>query len=382
MAASRFGQSTSIAGERWALSLGVTDEVLNLAAAFYIGDGIAAGELNRRFTLPLMGEVDLSLALTITGVEFTSSPDHDGRLHASIRAAGSVDFGAGAAMPALPGRALVRADVLVSPRVELRPDGRFVAALDLEGAELLRTVIEGIEGSEVDPGTAAVMGDMLFASIGGDIFSGLAAQMGRIGIELEPHQAQPLVDLGVRAAPGDVVIDEGHMTVGLIAVDSVEGHAIAPLRPGQDVVVGLASGSLTQLALRLAEDSLGVPLPFEVDLQTHSSEVAARIRNRRLTSLGFLPDLRTGVRASVAARLLDDRIELSPREAWVELPLVPSFVNRFNQALGSLASLTPFQVSLPAKVSVPIDDSTTVAVRATELAMRPDGVVCVLEADL
>lgn len=355
---------------------------MNAAAAFRVGEGISAGAITQKVNLPMMGELEVSLDLAIIGVTVTMSPTHGGRLHTAVRATGEVSFGAGSPMPALPGKPVVRADVLVPVRVEFRPDGRFIAMLDLANAEVDALTLEAIEGADIDADTLHAMGSMLFGSIGPDLFGGLTASMDTFGIELDPVQARPLAQIGVRAAPADIIVGDGTLTIGLPSVEGVEGHASVALRPGQHIGAGVSAGALTQIAYRVMEDSFGVPLPFDVDLTPANSEVGARIRNRRLTNSPFIPDLRPGVRTAVAARLVGERIELSPREAWVELPLVPSFVNRFNRAVGSLASLAPVSTSLPAKADLPVGDGASVGLAVTELAMRPDGVSAVIDVVL
>ncbi|NLA35067.1 MAG: hypothetical protein GX868_05185 [Actinobacteria bacterium] len=382
MAANSGATHSGSVESRWALALTVTEEIVNAAAAFRVGEGISAGAVTQKVNLPMMGELEVSLDLSIIAVTVTMSPEHNGRLHTAVRATGEVSFGAGSPMPALPGKPVVRADVLVPVRVELRPDGRFIAMLDLANAEVDALTLEAIEGANIDPDTLHAMGSMLFGSIGPDLFSGLTASMDTIGVELDPVQARPLVHIGVRSAPADIIVGDGTLTIGLPAVDAVEGHASVALRPGQHIGAGVSAGALTQIAYRVMEDSLGVPLPFDVELEPASSEVGARIRNRRLTDSPFIPDLRPGVRTAVAARLVGERIELSPREAWVELPFVPSFVNRFNRAIGSLASLAPVSTSVPATMDVPVGDGSTVGLAVTELAMRADGVSCVIDVVL
>lgn len=379
MAANPGARRSGSVDNRWALALSVTQDLMNALAASRIGEGLPVGRTTRRVTMPMMGELDVTLDLTILGLNIALSPEDGGRLRTTVRAAGDVSFGEGSPMPPLPGRPIVAAEVLVPVHAELRPDGRFVASVDPSRGEFVGMKLERIEGADIDPGTLEAMGGMLFASLGDDAFASMASGIDPIGVELPADQARPLVQLGVRPAPADIVVEDGVLTVGLPAHDDVEGHATAHLRPGQQISAGIASGTLTRLAYALAERTLGVPLPFDVELQPANSEVGARIRNRRLIETPWLPDLRPGVRTAVAARLAGDRIELSPREAWIELPLVPPVVNRINRAVGSLASLAPVSTSLPARYRVPVADGVTITLAVTELAMRPDGVTCVVD---
>lgn len=371
-------------GDTWALSATVTEEFLNALARNGVGPGIEATELRQQFNLPMLGAIDLGVTMTIVEVVFSMLTERDNRLHASIRATGDVKIYGDSMMPALPGLARVRGDVLVTPHIEYRADGSFVAVLDLAGSELVGMVFEGIDGVEANLEAQEMMGQMLFAAVGGELFSGLAEQMGSVGIELEPHDAVVFEELGVERMPAYVEILDGRMVVGLRAVEGLEGHASSAGLGATGVAVGVAAGALSALANRLAADTLGAPLPFDLDVTARDDRVGARIRNQRLVESGLLPDLRTGFRSTVRPRLAGDRLEISLREAWVELPLVPSAVNRLSRWVGGVASLAPLSVSIPAHVEVPVrpDSEAHLALRITDLAVGRDGVAFEVEAHL
>lgn len=367
----------------WALSVVVSEEFLNTLARNGVGDGIEAAELRRTFDLPLLGALDLSVRMCIVEVTFQMLEEHGDRLFASIRATGEVSFHGDAPM-SMPGLARVRGDVLVRPRVEYRPDGTFVALLDLAGSELVAMAFEGIDGLESTADAQEMMGQMLFAAVGGELFEGLAQQMGSIGIELEPERGRVFGELGAQPAPADVAVHQGVMTVGLPAVPGLEGRAMAERVSGHRVGVGVAAGALSALANQLAADAVGAPLPFEFDVIARDDRVGARIRNQRLVDTPLLPDLRPGLRSTVRPRLVGDRLELSLREAWVELPLVPPVVNRLNRLLGGVASLAPLSVSIPAHGSIPVrpDSDVRLDLSIVDLEVERDGVAFVVEAHL
>jgi hypothetical protein len=77
-------------------------------------------------------------------------------------------------------------------------------------------------------------------------------------------------------------------------------------------------------------------------------------------------------------------LELSLREAWVELPLVPAAVNRLNRFFGGVASLAPLNVSIPAHTTIPVrpDSDATLAMSIVGLEVERDGVAFVVEAHL
>lgn len=374
------GQSLAMTS-RWALAAVVSEEFLNGMSRQGIGDGVVVEPFRQVFSLPMMGDIDLSVGMTITSVEFEMSALDPDRLRATVSAAGVVEFLGDNAMPAFPGAARVRGEVMVSPTVELRADGSFVALLDLASSELVAMHFDGIDGMDGNADAQAMMGQMLFQTVGGELFTGLAEQLGTVGLELTPDEAEIFAMLGVAEGPADIVVNDGSLVVGLCALETLDGHAALLPVDGRRLGVGIASGALADLAVHLANRAVGVPLPFAVEIDTSDRRVGGRLRSRRLIDLPFLPDLRTGVRYTVRPRLLGDQIELSLREAWLELPLVPPIVNDLNRFMGGVASRAPLSVKLPASVTVPVrpDSDTTMTMSVAELHITDGGVTVVVD---
>ena len=106
------------------------------------------------------------------------------------------------------------------------------------------------------------------------------------------------------------------------------------------------------------------------------------MRSPRLFDLPLVPDLRPGVRYTVRPRLVDGRIEVALREAWLELPLVPGFVNEVNRIIGGMASRSPWSFSTPARRAVPVrpDSEREIDMEVTDLFVDPHGVTLVVDA--
>jgi hypothetical protein len=375
---------------RWAAAVVVPAEFLNALAAHGIGAGVEVPPLRNTFSLPMMGPVELTVAMTIVGVHFEMRATDGHRLRATVRASGDMTFHGDAPMAELPA-ALVAGEVLVDPVVELRPDGSFVAQLDLPGSELVGMTFEGFAGLESDSDAQAQLSQMLFAAVGGDLFEGLAENLGTVGLELDPTEGALLRELGVADGPAHVVVRDGSIEVGLVSVETLEGAATAVEVHGQRVGLGVASGALSALAAGALSDRLGADrLPFEIEVATSDRGVGGRVRNTRLTDSRLLPDLRTGIRYTVEPRLDGDTIELALREAWLELPLVPSAVNRFNRWLGGIAArapqplVGPLAVRIPARGEIPArpDSDVTMSMAVVELHVDGDGVEAVIASDI
>lgn len=366
----------------WALSLTVSEEFLNAIAEDGIGAGVTVEPLRQTLSLPMLGDVDLTMGMTIIGVTFSMVAEHHGRLLASIRAAGSLELHGDSPLPSPPGRAIVRGDVLVTPVVEFLPDGGFRAVLDLPGSDLVGMHFEGFEGSETDNDTSAAMGQMLFATVGGEMFSGLASHMGVLGLELGAEEAGLLSLAGVRPAAGDIRVLDGRMVVGLPGVDGLDGHA-EPASPGADGLgLGVADGAMAAVVVAASGLTLGVDLPVDLDFSSDQRGVGGRLRNRRLVQHRFVPDLRAGLRYTVATRLVGDRINVSLREAWIELPLVPPVVNQFSRVLGGAIGLAPLKFSLPSvfRLPTPGDGDDELVLTVSDLRGIDGGVTIGLDA--
>lgn len=364
----------------WALSVAVSEEFLNALALSGIGEGIEAPPLRQTFNLPMLGPIDLSVAMTITAVEFSMRAEHDQRLHARVHATGELTVHGDSMMPAFPGLARVHGDVLVAPRIELSADGGFTAVLALSTSELIAMGFDGIDGVDVDSEIQAQMGQMLFAAVGADLFAGLSAGLGDVGLELAPDAAAVIGEMGVVAGPADVEVRDGSLIVGLRATEHLEGHAAIAPTEGTSLGVGIAAGALTTLFNRLAYDALGMQLPVEFDVIAAERRVGGRIRNERL--LPSLPDVRPGLRYTVRPRLFGDEIELTLREVWVELPYVPSIVNQTSRFFGGIASRAPLSVKVPAGVSMKVrpDSERQVHLTTEALEIGTGGVSLVVSA--
>lgn len=368
---------------RWALSVVVTDEFLNTFAANGIGDGVEVSEFTQAFHVPMLGSVELSVGMAIVGVTFRTDPRQDGRLHATVTATGHLRILGDMPMD-LPGPARVRGEVLVEPVIRLDPDGTFTAVLDLPGSELVAMHFDGVDGIEGDAEVQAQMGQMLFATLGGELFAALAEQMGPVGLVLGPEQGRVFEELGVRSGPAELELADGHLTVGLMAVDGLGGHAEVEQVTGRRLRVGVAAGALSALVARLAEDSLGVPLPVDLDVSARERRVGTSVRNQRLLDSPLLPDLRLDWRTTIRPRLVGDEVEFGLREAWVELPLVPAPVNRLSRWVGGLASRAPLHLRIPARTAVPVrpDSDRRMDVSIAGLDVGDDGVTLVVDAHL
>lgn len=376
---------------RWAVALAIPAEFLNTLAAHGIGEGVEVPELRDVVQLPMMGPMELRVAMTIVGVSFQMRSGDGGRLRATVRAAASIEILGDTPMMMLPGLVRVSGEVLVEPIVELRADGSFAAYLDLPNSELIATHFDGVDGVEADADAAAQMGQMLFATVGGDLFGGLADNLGTLGLELAPEEGVVIAELGVAPGRADVKVRSGSVEVGLPAADHLDGAASIVEVHGPCVGVGVASGAIAALATALAQQQTGLShLPFELDVTTSDHQVGGRVRSTRLVNSTLLPDLRPGVSYAVEPRLVDDHVELVLRAAWFELPLVPGAVNRLNRWMGGLATralsplVGPIAVRLPASAELPArpDSDVTMSVAVRSIHVEPEGVGAVVAADI
>jgi hypothetical protein len=376
---------------RWAAAVVVPADFLNALAAHGIGEGVVAPPFRNIFSMPMLGPIELSVAMTIVSVSFEMRAGDGDRLRATVRAHGEIDFHGDVPMVMDMPAAVVAGEVLVEPVVELRPDGSFIAQLDLPGSELVDMTFEGFVGMESDVEAQAQMSQMLLAAVGGELFEGLAEALGPVGLELEPERGAVIADLGVAVGRADVSVYDGALEVGLPSIERLEGAARAVPVDGHCVGVGIASGALTALAVGLATEQLGAtPFPFELDVSTSDAGVGGRLRSVRLTDSRLIPDLRTGIRTTVAPRLDGDEVVLELREAWLELPLVPDVVNRVNRWLGGVAArvpralLGPVAVRLPARGEIPArpDSDVTMSMAVVDLQVDDAGVEVVVASDI
>lgn len=335
------------------MSLTVSEDFLNALAISGIGEGISVPAFRETFPIPMLGEIELSMGMTISRVTFEMLEANHGMLAASIWAVGALEILGDSPMGSMPGRAMVRGDVLVAPVIELRDDGTFQAVLDLPNSELVGMVFEGFDGVDTDADTAAALGQMLFATIGGELFSGLARHMGLLGLDIDAESAAPFGLAGVAASVADVRVLDGEIVVGLPSVPGLDGHASPAPCGASGLGLGIADGALASVLTVVGALVLGVELPFDVEFVSDRRGIGGRVRNRRLITSSLVPDLRSGLRYTLAPRLVGEDVEISLREAWLELPFVPPMVNQFNRVLGGAAGLAPLRFRLPAKHEVP-----------------------------
>jgi hypothetical protein len=259
--------------------------------------------------------------------------------------------------------------------------------LDVEGSDLTHMELEGIDGLPHDAVIQRQLSEMLFATIGGELFRALAERLGPVGLELGPERGRALLDLGVAPGPADITIQNGSMIVGLRGVEGLAGDAHSVDVEGARLGVGLASGALAAMVGRLVSDRYGMDLPFEHDVDTAERHVGGRIRNARLLDGARVPDLRPGVRYTIRPQLEGDVIELTLREAWLEVPsVVPAAgsINRVNRWIGGVAARASLTVRVPARASLPVRPGSTAAMRVSVvgLVLDDDGVEVTVDARL
>ncbi len=385
-----------IQSDRWAICVSITQELLNDVVLMVVGAGVPLEPLDTTIALPGLGDVDVRLALTITGGELDLRADDGGRARVIVRADGEVSTrstnydgdvldapagGAVAGLPTPPAPIPVRVEALVDPFIELGEAGGS-AGLDLRSAELvsLATDPDAPVPEDVDPATWAgilQMFGMVFSVLGGGLFESLGEHVGRAELELPDEVAELLQSLGVAAGPGDVTVASGLLTVGLPADASVSGRALPVPIAGKRVGLGVASSLVDAICQLLIERVAGdLPLPFEIDVDLGEQQVGGRLRQSRLFPESF-PDLRTALRTEIRPRLLRGRLELSVQSAYLELPsALPSIFNHVSRRLGDLVSLAPMRVRLPSTIQLPIipDSTDTVGVEIDDLSVTSDGI--------
>lgn len=386
---------------RWALCAAVTEEMLNDLAALAVGDGVALEQIETDVALPAMGDVRLRVGLTVTGGTFDLRADDGGRARVVVTASGevavdAVDFEGDTApavpvLPSVPVPIPVRVEALVDPVVELRDDLTVQVGLAIEGGELVGVGVDSDAPAPdgVDPdtwGPMAMMVDMLFTSMGEQLWAALGEHVGVVGRVVDADVGGVLADLGVATGRGDVRIATGLMTVGLPGTSEVVGRAVPVPVAGKRVAVSLARSGVDRVAALLLALAAGDrPLPFEMQVDLGDQRVEGTLRQTRLLS-ERIPDLRLALRTQIRPRLVGGRLELSLRAAWVEVPEVfPSFgltavINDMSRRVGSLASYAPLSMRLPAVIDVPLGvgepggGSESIGIRIDDLHIAGDGI--------
>lgn len=385
---------------RAAVVVSFTEDLLNGLLALVVGEGVPLDPLEQQVVLPAMGEVDLRLALTITGGSLDLRAEDGGRARAVVTADGDVSVrtadyegdvveGAPLGLPELPAPIPVRVEALVDPMVELRDDRTVNVGLDLSRAELVSLQVDpdAPVPDGVDPGTWVPMTQMvqvMFGSMGDGLFASLGEHVGSVGTDLGPDVGMVLHELGVATGRATVGVGTGTLTFSLPARPDAEGVARPVPVAGNRLGVGAAAGAVDHLAHLLLERAIGnLPLPFELELDLGEQRVGGTLRQSRVLS-DRLPDLRSALRTEIRPRLVGGRLELTVQAAWVELPsFLPGFVNDLSRTVGGLAGAVPLRLRFPATVALPLvpGSTDTVPVRVDDLRVTAEGVGVVLALD-
>ena len=387
-----------VAATERAVVVSVTEDLLNDLVLFAIGGGVALEPLETALALPGMGEVDVRLALTVTGGSMQLSAGDGGRARVVVLADGDVSartaaFGAapeevtagGLGLPLPPAPIPVRVEALVRPEVQLREDHTLSVGLDLSDAELVSLAVD--EQAPVPDGVDPTvwqgilsMFSMMFGVLGAGLFDSLGEHVGTAGLELPSDVGDVLVQLGIAPGPAEVSVASGTVTVSMAGDDTLGGRALPVPVAGTRLGLGLANSVVDRLAHLLVLRAAGdLPVPFELEVDLGEQQVAGRLRQTRVLP-EFLPDLRSSLRTEVRTRLTGGRLELAVQSAWVELPAVlPSVFNQLSRRLGGLVSLAPMKVRFPATIDVPLPDGdATLPIRIDDLRVTTDGLGVVL----
>ncbi|MBU6217266.1 MAG: hypothetical protein KGR17_11740, partial [Acidobacteria bacterium] len=301
-----------------ALIASVTQDLLNDVVLFAVGAGIPVDPLDQPVALPGMGEVDLSLALTVTGGRLDLRPDDGGRVRAVATGLGVVDVrgrsytgeeadGAAMGFPQVPAPIPVRVEALLEPVVELRADHTVSVGIDLGSAELVSLLVDPDapvpEGVDTDAWASITqMVQVMFHSMGADLWAALGEHVGHLGAELGADVGDVLHHLGVAPGRAAVRVGSGTLTLAFAGGDHCVGHADPVPVAGKRLGIGLCASGLDHLGRLLLERALGgAGLPFEIDLELGEQQLGGRVRNTRI--FDRLPDLRPALRTEVRPRL-------------------------------------------------------------------------------
>ncbi|MEZ5311860.1 MAG: hypothetical protein R2735_14970 [Microthrixaceae bacterium] len=384
-----------------AMVASLTQEMVNDLLPFLVGVGIPVDPLDTTISLPGMGDIEVTLGLTVTGVNAVLDSANGGRIKVIVAGAGevstrTVDYAGdavsaespavspilSAASAMLPSAPIpVIGEALVQPFMYLKPNGQIIVGLDLNQAEFISiatdpnaSVPEGVEPAGW-PGMLAMFG-VLLGGIGGDLFAALSEHVGEAMVELDEEVGSVFVKLGGRPGPIALSVSSGLVTISFPADSSVKGAALPVPIAGKRIGVGLATSVVDHVAHIALERAAGeLPLPFELKVSLDEQSVGGQIKNSRIFPES-LPDLRGALRTEVRTRLLRGQLELSVQSAWIEMPsIVPSFVNQISKRLGGLVALAPFKVKFPALIPVPLPDGAgSLDVRIDDLRVTADGI--------
>ena len=227
---------------KWAVCAAVTQDMLNDLVLYAVGEGVALDPVETDVAMPAMGDVRLKVALTITGGTFDLRADDGDRVRVVVAASGVVEASAvgfdgesapaSPMMPSGPVPIPVRVEALVDPVVELRDDLTISVGLAVEGGELLGVTVDADAPAPdgVDPVTWVPMTQMvnlLFASMGNQLWDALGAHVGVVGTEVGADVGGVLSALGVAVGRADVSVGSGLLTLGIFSagllVFAIEG---------------------------------------------------------------------------------------------------------------------------------------------------------------
>lgn len=379
-----------------AVCVSVTQDLLNDVLLIALGAGIPLEALDTSVVLPGMGEVDVRLALTITGGTLDLRPEDRGLARVVVTAVGDVSIRTVAAdgvveqSPSIaepPAPVPVVVEALMRPLMEIDDADHLHVALSLEDAVLisLRADTSAPVPDGVDPGAwtgVLTMFGMVFDVLGAGLFETLAEHVGQAGMDLGPTVGLLLRDVGVARGLADISVSSGVLTIALRGSDGTVGAAPVVPVSGRSVGIGIADSVVDRVArMALAQAAGNLPVPFDLEVDLGDQQVEGRFRQPRLLPEG-LPDLRGTFHTEVRPRLAGGQLELAVQSAWVEFPsIVPSVFNRVSRRLGNLVSLAPARVRFPATISLPVipgsDDG--LPIRVDSLQVTSDGLGVVLE---
>lgn len=341
-----------------AVVLTLPAEVVDLMAGAAVGTGVELGHTTMAVDLPMLGPTQFDVGVHITGVRVELHQRHDHRLLLHVDGRVAVGFGDDAMVPAPPEPLHVTLTAIVAMTVEVGASDLTVV-IDLPGAEFVEARVVSQSDGGFDP--FAQMGEMLLGQVGGTLFAGLADGAGPMTQTLPGFDA---VALGVARGPAEVKVGDGVLVLALPVADSTDrtqsARAVASSSRSASLVVGVSvAGAAIGPAVEWAGRQLlnGVPLPFEVESAVEDGALRTRVRNTRVLPAGF-PDLRPGLRSALHIAVESGHVVMRLREAWLESPVLPSQLNRFNRQVGAFAaSMTPQRLlawRVPAVIGAPI----------------------------
>jgi hypothetical protein len=356
-----------------AIALTVPAAVVDTVAALTIGEGVSLPASVQEISIPMMGEVQVELAVTVIGASADPRAEDGGRLRLTVDGLVSVAFKGDTPIPSPPRPVHVRLCALV-PLVGTLTGDEAQVGLDMGNAEFVSAQVIPDPEAGFDP--FAQVGDLLFGQIGPGLFGGLAANAGVIG---DTISGIDFASLGVGQGSLEILVGDGVLGIGipqheaLVRAHEQTAHVLSP--EGNSVGVSIAGPAIGPVLSWSAKRALGgTPLPFEIESKVGSKGLSARVRSARILPAG-LPDVRPGLRSTLSLHHRGDHLLFIIDEAWVTSPLLPRRVNRLNRQLGTLAtSMAPRSATrtrIPSIIPVPVpgsDDPYPLTITSLQLA--------------